>query len=266
MGEITPLLEWRALVFGREDPSNPLTVSMPLQQSKAGGSGCFLARLSNNERWWVKPTNNGQGPKVVVTEHIVAKAGELIEAPVCKVDVVWIPEELVGWEFRPGHKLQQGFAHARMHVEDALESRQIAHWERDDNAYRYVGIAALYDWCWGGDPQWLHSQSQDRKVYSHDHGWYLPEVGPSWDAAALLKRLNEPHPLPGLPNRLDPKAAEVFADRLAQVTRSDLAAILRTVPSSWDVTDEELATVGYFLEVRAQAVSARLRVMAGGNL
>ena len=150
---------------------DPLVVEMPLQPSAAGGSGTFLAQLSDRRRWWVKPQNNFQGPKVIVTEHIVARAGALIGAPVCEVAIAQIPDEIVGWEFRAGAGLQAGFAHASLAVDDAHEARTLDHRERDDNRRRQAGIFALYDWCWGGDDQWLYSESADRAVFSHDHGW-----------------------------------------------------------------------------------------------
>ena len=86
---------------------------------------------------------------MIVTEHIVGRAGALIDAPVCEVSLVRIPEELAGWEFRPGARLQAGFAHASLAVEDALEVvGKLNYRERDDNRRRHVGVFALYDWCW----------------------------------------------------------------------------------------------------------------------
>ena len=163
--------EWEGLIRGRAHPNDVLVVDVPLQPSPRGGSGTFLAEASDNQRWWVKPQNNLQGAKVVVTEYVVGSAGRVIEAPVCEVKLARIPPEIAGWEFRPGATLTPGIACASRAVEGAFESRNLEHRERDDNAVRHAGVFALYDWCWGGgDDQWLYCEIDDRKVYSHDHG------------------------------------------------------------------------------------------------
>ena len=30
-------------------------------------------------------------------------------------------------------------------------------------------------------------------LYSHDHGWYLPETGPTWDVDALISKVEQAH-------------------------------------------------------------------------
>lgn len=257
------LQDWQGLVRDRIDPSTTLVVELPLGSSPRGGSGTFLARASDRQRWWIKPLNNLQGPRVIVTESIIGRAGMLIDAPVCEVAVVRIPEELVGWEFRPNAQLEAGLAHASLAVEDASEVSQLEYRERDDNRQRHAGVFALYDWCWGGDDQWLHCETDDRKLYSHDHGMYLPG-GPAWDEASLSAHVDAPHPPAYASSGLDPEALADFADRLDTITRDDLVALMSAVPASWPVSDRELEAVGFFLERRASAVAARLRALKGG--
>jgi hypothetical protein len=164
MGMGRSLESWRGLVKARPQDPEVRTVDLPLQPSPAGGSGTFLALASDGQRWWVKPHNNLQGPKVIVTEFVVGRAGALIGAPVCDVAIVEIPEELTGWEFRPGARLEPGLAHASRAVDDAQEVRALDYRDRDDNRRRHAGVVALYDCCWGGDDQWLYSETDDRKV------------------------------------------------------------------------------------------------------
>ena len=52
------LEDWRGLVRGRVALPDALVVEQPLQPSPSGGSGTFLAVLSDQQRWWVKPQNN----------------------------------------------------------------------------------------------------------------------------------------------------------------------------------------------------------------
>lgn len=223
-----------------------------------------MAVASDQRRWWVKPQNNLQGPQVIVTESIVGRAGALIDAPVCEAAVVRIPEELAGWEFRPGAKLEAGLAHASLAIEDALEVGQLDYRERDDNRRRHAGVFALYDWCWGADDQWLHCESDDRRIYSHDHGMYLPG-GPSWDEASLLTRVDTPHRAGYGTNGLEPIALAGFAERLETLSRKDLVALVSAIPASWSASDRDLEAIGFFLERRAPAVAARLRALMGGT-
>lgn len=256
--------DWAGLVGGRTDPVNSVRVEVPLVASPRGSSGTFLALASDGRRWWVKPQNNLQGSRVVATEHLVARAGALIGAPVCEVAIVEIPAALVGWEFRPGAHLEAGFAHGSLAVDDAQESRSLEYRQRDDNRRRHAGVLALYDWCWGGDDQWLYCETDERKLYSHDHGWYLPEVGPDWDEASLEARVDEPHPAAYPPEDLDAGALSDSADRLDAVSRAELVALLGAVPASWPVPDPDLDALGFFLERRAPAVAGRLRALIGG--
>jgi hypothetical protein len=255
---------WRGLVHDRVDPTDALVVEQPLASSPSGGSGTFLAVASDRRRWWVKPQNNLQGPRVIVAERIVGRMGTLLGAPVCEVAVVIIPEELAGWEFRPGAKLEPGVAHASLAINDAQELRQLEYRDRDDNRRRHAGVFALYDWCWGADDQWLHCESDDRKLYSHDHGMYLPD-GPAWTEATLLARVDEPHPVGYTARGIDADALSAFAGRLETIGREEIAEVMSSVPASWPASDGELETLGFFLERRAPAVAARLRALNGGT-
>jgi len=251
--------EWSGLLDSRGAPEEVLQIEQPLKPSVEGGSGVFLARASDGQRWWVKPENNLQGAKVIVTEYLIGSLGSLIGAPTCEVAVSQIPEELAGWEFRPGATLEAGLAHASRNVEDAQLLHSLDYRQQDDNRRRHVGVFAIYDWCWGGDDQWLYCHSAEHRIYSHDHGWYLPEVGPEWSESALLSRINEAHP-PSYPkNDLDPSAITQIAGVLEQIDKEKLVPILMSVPTSWAATNTDLEALGFFLERRAPAVADRLR-------
>lgn len=245
-------------------PSDPPVIVLPLQPSPRGGSGTFLAVDTDDREWWVKPLNNAQDERVVVTESIVGAAGRLIGAPVCETAIVYLPEGLEGWEFRPGRTLESGFAHASLAVEAAVEDRQLRSRDDDDNRINHVGVFALYDWCWGGDPQWLYSTADENRIFSHDHGWYLPDVGSGWTEQALVRRVDEPHELNLHTALLDRGETSRLARRLRGLTRVELCDILCDLPRDWPVTDAELECVGWFLERRAHPVAERLEVSIGG--
>ncbi len=150
--------KWSGCLADRKDPNNATRIELPIRQSSGSGSGTFLAADSSNTQWWVKPLNNKQGERVTVTEAIVAAVGKLIEAPICECEIVFLPPEIEGWEFCPGFQIKSGFAHASQAITSAVEHRSLKYRAKDENSQRHVGTFALYDWCWGGDDQWLYAE------------------------------------------------------------------------------------------------------------
>ncbi len=173
-----------------------------------------------------------------------------------------MPDTLAGFEFQPGRQLESGYGHGTQTVNAAVEERGVpAHRAEDDNRRRHVGLYALYDWCWGSDEQYLHATTDDWRIYSHDHGWYLPESGPDWTESTLASRVADPHPLLLAPSGLDQAAVEDVAQNLESLGREALREVLRGVPVAWGVPDSDLEALGWFLETRAQPVAARLRAL-----
>ena len=198
---------------------------------------------------------------MIVTEHVVGRVGALMGAPVCEVAIVQIPEELAGWQFVPGRQLEPGLAHGSAAVDQATEDRSLAHRQRDDNQIRQAGVFALYDWCWGGDHQWLYSAKADMELYSHDHGFYLPPTGSDWNVGALDSHADRPHPGPWPPRVLDRRELDRLSAALRAIDKQHLCAILGDVPLTWPVTTRELEALGSFLECRAPLVAHRLDLM-----
>jgi hypothetical protein len=258
---------WSGLIGGRRTPpAEPIRVRACLQPSPIGVSGSFMAVGSDGREWWVKPPGQPNLEKALVTEFVVGQIGALIGAPTCENALILITSAVVGWEYRPGRTLQEGFGHGTRHVPHAIEKRpNLEHRQDDDNRRRHVGVFALYDWCWGGDAQWLHDTNEDMTTYSHDHGWYLPPTGPSWTAAELEACIDEPHPLAQDTAELSSAAVQDVGDTLDKVERDKLGDILRQVPEEWPVSDSELETLGWFLERRAKDVATRLRQSVLGD-
>ena len=214
----------------------------------------------------MKPTNNRQGPMVPVTEQIVGRAGVLIGAPTCEVRTAAVPQAIQGWEFRPGHSLEPGIAHACLEVENAVEVRQrLERRNDDDNASRHVYIMALFDWCFGDDAQWLSALDDNGKFYSHDHGWYLPPNGPNLTEAAMRAEVDRAHELTDPGDGIVDEDVLAAADSLRAVSRDDLLEVLTAIPQQWSVSNADLERVGSFLEARAPAAADRLITRFGAS-
>lgn len=256
-----PVDWWESRLAGARNDDVALSLTVVLGRAADSGSRAFPATLSDGQTWWVKPQNSQQGPTITVSEFVVAACGQVIGAPTCRVASVLIPADFAGYQVENGVVLEAGVASASLEVPNVFELRSLEHRDRDDNAVRHAGVVAMYDWCWGDDPQWLYDGSKDNALHSHDHGYYLPPGGPQWDAGSLASSVDLAHPVPDQYGSVGLSASELLrlAAALESVSREDLLKILAAVPASWPVGDFDLERLGWFLERRAPQVGARIR-------
>ncbi|MEV4547037.1 HipA family kinase [Nonomuraea wenchangensis] len=233
---------WSGLVRGRHDRFDELHVRALIGSAGQSFASPFQVLASDGRRYFVKALGGCQefARGSLAVEYVVAEAGRLIGAPVCESSLIRIPEIFADWPM-PFGKLQPGIAHASAAIEQAVESRPaLQHRMQDDNRRRQVGLYALYDWCFGDDPQWLHDVGDDRSVYSHDHGLYLPPHDGSIRAALLRQCVDEPNELADPADGLDPEAARRVSEALERIDRDALVKVVRGAPASWPVTDDVL--------------------------
>ncbi|MEU8200380.1 HipA family kinase [Streptosporangium sp. NPDC049046] len=255
--------DWAGRVGGRNDDFDELQVVAVLEPGRASWGSPFQVRAGDGHDYFVKvlegcTRNWARG--ALVAEYVVSRVGALIGAPVCQSSLIRIPEELRGHGIARGVELTPGIGHASRTIRHADEVRdRLGHRRRDDNRSRHVGLYALYDWCYGDDPQWLHDLEDDYTVYSHDHGLYLPPNTGEISPQVLRDAKDEPNELPDVRNGLNAEAVALVADALEKIDREVLVNIMCGVPASWPATDEELATLGWFLEYRAPVVAGRVR-------
>lgn len=258
--------EWQGLVAGHRNDECELAVdAITRSRGDNGGSKPFQVRATDGQLYWLKPPDNPQGPRVPVTEQVVARCGALIGAPVCRVELVQIPAELNGHALDRNRKLQSEIAHGSADVSNAtfVKQKTPAHRSSNDNAARHAYIYALHDWCWGHDSQWLHDAKRDMTTFSHDHGHFLPG-NHKWTVVRLRQHVDQPRELGADEAGLDPAAILEAAEAIEALTPDDLARVLRTIPASWDqIPDEDLECLGWFLDRRRPGVAQRLRGLAG---
>lgn len=224
------------------------------------GSHAFPVLGSDGERWIMKAPNNPQGARILVTEFLMSEVGHALGVPVCEVKPMMIIEEFVGTQIANGPILELGIGSASRQVPDVVEIRgQLTDRERDDNRRRHAAVFAFFDWCWGDDPQWLVCETADQRLYSHDHGFYLPPGGQDWTPETLAANVDIPHLLPGASqDGLDVGELERLAAELRGLEVTTLNAIFARVPSSWPASDADLEAVGEYLLKRAPQVASRI--------
>lgn len=85
--------EWSGLLENERTTEPEVVLRAPLEKHKKGGSGSFKGLGTDGNRYWIKPLNNNQDPRVIITEQIVARAGEIISAPCCPVRLIGILDD-----------------------------------------------------------------------------------------------------------------------------------------------------------------------------
>lgn len=229
---------------------------LPLRASTGGSAGSFLLAADDGRRYWCKTLNNLQSPRVPITEQIVARLGRLIEAPVCEPELVLL-DGVEGFEFRPGHRVEPGWAHGSLAVDPALEVRELRDRSDDDNRRRHAGLFALHDWLAGDDAQWLYDTAADNAYFSHDHGFYL--TGPDWTEISLGQQIGADFSLTVDPAGLDPGELTRLAERLEALNKDEIEAEISSLPAGWPVGEGELQAVADFADARRGSVAQRLR-------
>lgn len=256
--------DWSGLVQGRHDRFDALSVRALSGSASQSWAHPIRVLADDGQSYFIKTLGGcpefAQGS--VAVEYVIAQVGRLIGAPVCGSSLIRIPEALDDWPLPSGGKLTAGLAHASAALEHAVESRPaLTGRARNDNRRRHVGLYALYDRCFGDDPQWLHDLDNDHSIYSHDHGLYLPPHDGTIRRQYLVDCANEPNPLTDPPAGLAPQAIVDVSQALETISRDALVNIVCGVPASWPVSDDDLEALGWFLEHRAPAVASRLRAL-----
>ena len=250
---------WIGALAGKRTNATTLSLVLPVKRGTSGTSGAFLAVASDDLRYWIKPLNNLQDPRVCVTEQIVGRIGHLLGAPTRRVATINIPD-MKGWKFVADNDaavLLPGIAHASLDLPSVIETSQLEQRTKDSNASRHAHLLALYDLCWGDDSQWLLDLSDDFACHSFDHGHFFPQ-GPWWTTEDLERCLTAPRPLRTEDDDIDVAAVKGAIARMRSLRHDEIVDVLAHIPTSWPVKDAELEMVGHFLLTRAPLVAHRL--------
>lgn len=208
-----------------------------------GASGSILFRCDSGGQFVAKGTRNRQG---LVAEHVVARLGQLLEAPVGDIALVDIP---VALRSSPDvAAMGAGLAHATRFIENLTNRQAIAYTDVPGNRARFGSLCALYSLSGANDWQLFYTTG-DRLVHSLDHGHFFPN-GPNWTPATLGA---------APPATVDPwfagaaltnvELAEARA-RLATITDDDIDKILNGPPPEWTFTAADRGALGNYLRSR----------------
>jgi hypothetical protein len=191
----------------------------------------------------------------LIADHVVGRLAEIVGAPVPDVQLVDVPDVLIG----PGSYLEHfeaGIGHGSTYVPDCRDWRHVEHAREPGNPERFAALAVLFGWTDAGDQQFLYSKVPPQHVWSTDHGEFF--TGSSeWTIETLDTSLTATlDPLiiagAGPPRELLLEAI----DRLRLATDAVIARVVAIPPDAWGITLDERVGLAEYLARRRDAILA----------
>ena len=201
-----------------------------------------LLAANDGHLYVVKGRHN---PRVLVNDHLVARLGGMIGAPVTIPVFIDLPQMLIDMEIQLSY-MPTGISHGARWIPDCSERLTFEHAQLPENRHRFASLAILYSWagCWS-DHQFIYHKAPPHYVYSVDHGHFFPS-GPGWTISSLRGAppavIDTAFAACNLTSREMRKAASVFG----AINLADVSAIVNGIPGGWGITrDERKAMVDY---------------------
>ncbi|MFY9556605.1 MAG: hypothetical protein WAV20_16060 [Blastocatellia bacterium] len=188
----------------------------------------------DGSRYAVKFINNPHGDgKAIATEQIVALAGALIDAPVPRVDLIQVSDDLVNIIKSTffDSPASAGIHHGSKWVDGYSGPLGLTY--QDLNRDKFAALDVLYTWLLAGDHQWIYRNTRPNDVLSVDHSAFFPG-GPNWQSYGLLGACTGVTPDPHLAalNLTDADRATTL-ERLLAVTDNDIASLAPRARKEW---------------------------------
>lgn len=192
-----------------------------------------------------------QAGRQIVNDQLVARLGELLQAPVGKPAIVYVPQELIDNE-RNLCGFRAGTAHGTRLIKGCFDVRcssasDLIATNEPDNRLRLILLAVLYSWTHANDHQFLYKKNPPRLIYSVDHGHFFPN-SPNWTIEDL-----ENDSFEGFDAIFDHCTFNTIElmearERLEAITESQILRVVAAPPLDWDFTIEErLAMIAYLV-------------------
>lgn len=250
--------------FAQVPRGAPTTSASILVEVAQTGAAPILAVTSDGRRFWLKWPGNPHGNLSLVNELVVARIGQLIDAPVRPVSLVYVDPELTTGFRANGLPIPGGTYFGSELLADVEEATEILRVEHDGNAQRFPRFLALWELCLGADLQLLYHVSNDHQVWSIDHGLWFDNQEGDWTPSLLQqwRQVAWSWPDAGRPKGLDPTGLHGAADAVLSISLQSLAQILAEVPQDWGIQDKNLAALAEFIYYRRNLVANQLRTIA----
>lgn len=252
------------VAFGQISRGSAVTSASFLIRVAPTGAAPILAVTDDGRRFWLKWPGNPHGNVSLVNELVVAKLGELIDAPVRPVSLVYVEPDLAEGYMASGHSIPSGTYFGSELLPDVEETTEILRVGRDGNAQRFPRFLALWTLCLGTDLQLLYHVSNDHQVWSIDHGLWFDSHEGDWSPKLLEQWAQDAWPWPEAerPKGLSSIALHEVADAVLALTLESIAGVVGEVPIEWGISDSDLRALAKFIYQRRDLIARQLRQTA----
>ncbi len=238
--------DWRDLILAAGGSPAPVVAQRFVQALPGTSKGALLA-CDDGHQYATK----GEGiKKARPIEQIVGRLAVACEAPVPTVVLVSLTPAFVASQ-EGAWDIGAGLAHGSRFVLDCEDSDDVEHVACSENRQRFAQLAVFYGWFGAQDHQYLYEKATSRRVWSVDHGLFLPST--TWTEDSLTKASGA---------RADRKIAHgagltrdelrAAASILAQAPDSIIATAVAAPPEAWGITMEERVALAVFLDQRRE--------------
>jgi hypothetical protein len=240
----------------------PTPVIVDTDHGLAGAGGSEPHRMSGptGEMFAVKLQDNPQGNRVLVNDHVSARFGQLVGAPVPTAFVVDVdPAVAATIRYNNGTTPTGGLAHGSLwlvpDVRPVIDHARVR--KTQGNLARYARLDILFDVLASSDQQWVVGWKPPFQVFCVDFGHSLSGQ-PMWDAAALRR-----HPPPRLLTATSGVVAKPdlliqVRSKLEDVSDTGIASCVAEVPEVWGVSEDDKVAICRFLRIRTDAMISLL--------
>jgi hypothetical protein len=213
-----------------------------------------LLQCDDDQTYVVKGMQSG---RKIVNDHVVARLGELLKAPVGKPRLINVSPELIEMEPRLSH-FAPGLAHGTLFIRDCIDRCDFIGINEGENRIRFALLAVLYGWVQGYDQQFLYRRRRPQLIYSVDHSYFFPfnPETSEWNPEILGQAPQaevDPYFEPCGLNRAEIHQA---LQALASVTEDDIFEVVATLPEPWRIKMDERIALGEYLIRRKQELLA----------
>jgi hypothetical protein len=210
-----------------------------------GGSKPRFYEFDDGVTRLVKWSPSPHGTKACFNELVASRLGQLIDAPILRGIVVYVPDEIIPDDHRTeGAKPGFHFAVTRMLGENFIAP---GHYEDIENSSELPAAAVLLSWLAVGDHQG-HNQylqrleREESGVIKKTKRFRLIDMGQmfgdfNWSAGSVAK-VHTSYKLPGhLANHLTKATLATAIDQLAQLPDSIIEECFQDCPGAWGISN-----------------------------
>jgi hypothetical protein len=192
---------------------------------------------------------------MIITDHLVGRVGELLEAPVGHVALVNVPAELIAGQGSQLAHVAPGVSHGSKWIPGCTDREGVAHTQLPENRVRFARLAVLYGLFGANDHQFIYRLATPHLVHSVDHGHFFPG-GPDW-TLEKLSNASDPEADNSVVSGCGISSEElvVASESLSSLHEEAIIDIVASPPTEWVLSLDERSGLMKYIVGRRDALS-----------